>query len=83
MDSFPAEALQDELELLVREAGFTPLQAIEAATRQATKFLQLQDSLGVVAPGQIVDLLILDANPLAAIEHPPGQPVIQGGRAIK
>ena len=58
----PGAALHDELELLVA-AGFTPLEAIGAATRQAAQLLRA-DSLGLVAPGKVADLVILNSNPM-------------------
>ncbi|HUL03296.1 MAG TPA: hypothetical protein VLV16_08735 [Gemmatimonadales bacterium] len=57
----PGAALHDELEQLVL-AGFTPLQAIGAATRRAAQLLRA-DSLGRVAPGAVADLVTLNSNP--------------------
>ena len=62
----PGVALHDELELLVA-AGMTPLQALQAATREPARFLGLLDSLGTVEPGKVADLVLLDADPLADI----------------
>ena len=56
----------DELALLVREAGFTPMESIVAATRDGAAALGLQDR-GTVATGKVADLLVLDANPLEDI----------------
>lgn len=63
----PGLSLHDELALLVR-AGLTPLQAIRAATGEAAAYLGA-DSLGVVAPGKLADLVLLEADPLADIRH--------------
>ena len=65
-DVFPGFSLHDELGLLVR-AGLTPLEAIQAATLNAAKCLGLSDSYGTVEKGKTADLLLLDADPLAAI----------------
>jgi virginiamycin B lyase len=54
-----------EMELMVK-AGFTPMQAIVAATRTSAEILGLAD-LGAIAPGKSADFLVLDANPLDAI----------------
>ena len=51
-----------ELELLVA-AGLTPMQAIIAGTSRAAAYLNM-DNLGTLAPGNIADFLVLDANPL-------------------
>jgi imidazolonepropionase-like amidohydrolase len=50
-----------ELKLLT-DAGLTPLQAIETATRNAAALLHLDDR-GVIAPGKRADLLIVDGDP--------------------
>ena len=66
---FPGFSLHEELELLVEDAGLTPLQALQAATINATKFLRLSDSLGAVEEGKIADLVLLKANPLENISN--------------
>jgi len=60
-------SLHDELALLV-DAGFTPLQALQAATRNAAEFLGIEDT-GTVAPGKRADLVLLGADPLADIHN--------------
>jgi imidazolonepropionase-like amidohydrolase len=66
---FPGFSLHEELELLVKDAGLTPLQALQAATINAAKFLRLSDSLGAVEEGKIADLVLLKANPLENISN--------------
>ena len=56
-----------ELENFVA-AGFTPGEAIVAATRTAAEVLRL-DQLGTVAPGKSADFIVLDANPLDSIAN--------------
>lgn len=63
---FPGFSLHEELALLV-QAGFTPMQALQAATRDAAQYLGLLDSLGTVEKGKMADLVLLGANPLAEI----------------
>jgi predicted amidohydrolase YtcJ len=65
----PGESLHDELALLVDEAGFTPAEAIEAATSVPARFFGMQDSLGTVAPNRIADLVLLDADPTEDIRN--------------
>ena len=62
----PGFSLHEELALLV-EAGFSPLQALQTATVNSARFLDLSDSLGRVEEGKIADLVLLDANPLEDI----------------
>ncbi len=61
----PGLSLHEEMSLLVA-AGLTPLEAITAATRTGAYLLHA-DSLGTIAPGQVADLVALDANPAADI----------------
>ncbi|MCH7736041.1 MAG: amidohydrolase family protein [Chloroflexi bacterium] len=55
-----------ELELLVA-AGMTPMQALVAATGWAAGCLDLEDSIGTIAPGKFADLVVVDGDPLADI----------------
>ncbi|HEX8565226.1 MAG TPA: serine hydrolase [Pyrinomonadaceae bacterium] len=64
---FPGFSLHEELALLVKDGGLTPLQALQSATINPVKFLGLSDSLGAVEAGKIADLVLLDANPLEDI----------------
>jgi imidazolonepropionase-like amidohydrolase len=50
-----------ELALLVK-AGLTPLQAIGTATKNAAALLDLGDR-GVIEPGRLADLLVVDGDP--------------------
>lgn len=62
---YPGFSLHDELDLLV-QAGLSPMQALQAATLNAGKYLGLADT-GTVEKGKRADLVLLDANPLEAI----------------
>jgi imidazolonepropionase-like amidohydrolase len=55
-----------ELEML-EEAGFSPLEAIHAATESGAKVVKNQE-LGLVRPGYLADLVVLSENPLADIK---------------
>ncbi|MCP4406113.1 MAG: amidohydrolase family protein, partial [bacterium] len=61
-------ALHQELEFLV-EAGLTPYQALEAATRLPAEVFDNPEEWGTVAVGKRADLLLLQANPLEKISH--------------
>jgi imidazolonepropionase-like amidohydrolase len=55
-----------ELGLLV-ESGFTPMEAIIAATRTSAEALGLDEHLGTLEPGKVGELLALACDPLADI----------------
>lgn len=59
----------DELALLVRDAGFTPMQAIVAGTRDGAAALGLAADHGTLEIGNYADLVVLDADPLADIDN--------------
>ena len=67
-DVFPGFSLHDELGLLVK-AGLSPLEALQAATLNAAKCLGLAASHGTIEKSKIADLVLLDADPLAAIAN--------------
>ncbi|MFI5210939.1 MAG: amidohydrolase family protein [Gemmatimonadales bacterium] len=64
----PGLSLHEELERLVA-AGFTPLEALQAATINPASCLGMADSLGKVAPGYSADLVLLNADPRNAITN--------------
>ena len=57
-----------ELEELIA-AGFTPMQAIVAATGDAARCLALGDELGSLRPGLAADFLVLERSPLDDIAN--------------
>jgi imidazolonepropionase-like amidohydrolase len=63
---YPAEALHTELGLFV-EAGLSPLEALQAATINAARFMRRADLHGSIAVGKAADLVVLESNPLADI----------------
>ena len=60
------EAPWRELELLV-DSGFTPLEAITAATSTAAGFLMRDQELGTLRPAFQADLVVLRDNPTKSI----------------
>jgi tetratricopeptide (TPR) repeat protein len=63
---FPGFSLHDELSLLV-QAGLTPMEALQTATRNPARFMGREKELGTIESGKLADLVLLDANPLEAI----------------
>jgi imidazolonepropionase-like amidohydrolase len=63
----PGLSLHRELELLV-EAGLTPSDALETATLNGAQLLGA-DSIGILAPGKVADLVVLKSNPLSDIRN--------------
>jgi imidazolonepropionase-like amidohydrolase len=61
------EAPWREMELLV-ESGFTPLEAIHAATGEAAAFLFRESDLGALQPGRLADLIVVPDDPAVRIE---------------
>jgi len=53
-----------ELELL-QEAGFHPLEVIQAATRNGAELLGMADQIGALTPGREADIVLVEGNPIA------------------
>jgi imidazolonepropionase-like amidohydrolase len=49
------------------EAGFTPMEAIQAATLVPARVLGMDRDVGTVEKGKAADLAIVDGDPLADI----------------
>jgi len=58
---------QREIELLVQDAGFTPVEAIRIATLNGAIFMGLQDRIGSIEAGKNADLVLIKGNPEANI----------------
>ena len=54
-----------DLTYFVDLLGFTPMEAIVGATRWGGQIMGMGDDLGMVRPGYLADLLLIDGDPLA------------------
>ncbi len=61
--TLPGFGDQHEVELLVTDAGFTPLEASRIATLNGAIYLGKQDTIGTVQKGKDADLLIVKGDP--------------------
>ena len=79
----PGWAEHRELQLLV-EAGLSPMEAIQCATRNAAEVLGELKNRGTLEAGKRADFLILDADPLADIRNTTRlASVYHGGKRIE
>lgn len=62
----PLPALHQELDILVEQVGFTPLEALRAATTNGAKALGRTD-LGGLQPGMLANFVVLGSDPLQDI----------------
>jgi imidazolonepropionase-like amidohydrolase len=66
--SVPGHSLHRELELYVR-AGFTPQEALQAATIVPARVMGMEKELGTIEKGKRADLIIVNGNPLENIHN--------------
>jgi hypothetical protein len=65
--NLPGFGFVQELELF-REAGFSPLEVIRAATQSGARALGHEDELGTIALGKKADIIAVKGNPLANLK---------------
>ena len=65
-----------ELEIFVKHGGYSPMEAIVAATRDNAYAIGLEGQLGELAAGKLADIIVLRKDPIADIT------VLQGGRNL-
>ncbi len=61
-----------EFEFLVKKAGFSPMEAIKAATSVAAQLLGQSNQIGMLTPGMLADIVAVSGNPLediTALQH--------------
>jgi imidazolonepropionase-like amidohydrolase len=62
--------------MFVKYGGYTPMEAIVAATKGNAMAFGLTGQVGEIAAGKLADVIVLDADPLADIT------VLQGGKHL-
>ena len=67
-EGIPGHSVHREIELYV-EAGFSPMEALQAATIVPARAMKLDGELGTLERGKRADLAVLDASPLEAIRN--------------
>jgi imidazolonepropionase-like amidohydrolase len=65
-----------ELEIFVKYGGYTPLDAIVAATRDNAYAVGLEGQVGELAADRLADIIVLNKDPIADIT------VLQGGKHL-
>ncbi|MCX7962730.1 MAG: amidohydrolase family protein [Burkholderiales bacterium] len=83
----PLQAEQSR-EFLLRREVLSPIEIIRQATLVGAEIVRMSGRLGVVRPGALADLLVVDGDPLERIELLAGQgehlsAIMKGGRLVK
>ncbi|MBI3940521.1 MAG: amidohydrolase family protein [Acidobacteria bacterium] len=65
----PGAGVHHELQILVEDVGLTPMQAIQAATRNSAEAFRVLDRVGTLEAGKFADLLIVAADPLENVRN--------------
>ena len=75
-----------DLEHFVTHFGFSPSEALQAATRTGGEIMQRGHELGLVKEGYLADLLLVDGDPLKDVARSAGQEALclhhEGRRAL-
>jgi imidazolonepropionase-like amidohydrolase len=76
----PGYSVDREIELYVK-AGFTPMEALQAATLVPARAMGMEKDSGTIEPGKRADVILVDGNPLENIsEIRKVETVFAGGR---
>jgi imidazolonepropionase-like amidohydrolase len=74
-----------DIQVFVDIIGFTPPEAIAAATRWGAELMRMQDRIGTLTPGKLADLIVVDGDPLrdiAVLQDRTRLAVMKGGRFV-
>src|SRR5205085_4934141 len=82
LDDEPLYTTREFLALV--RAGLTPLQALQAATVNASELLQMSNDIGVIAAEHYADIIAIDGDPLKDIANADKVVfVMKGGKVIR
>jgi imidazolonepropionase-like amidohydrolase len=63
--------------------GFSPMEVLQAATRNGAEILGMADKLGTIEPGKLADLIVIDGDPIEDLESLPRiRYVVVDGRVL-
>ncbi len=66
---FPGEALIQEIIYYVELLGYTPAEALKAGAFDSAEWMGVEDRVGLIKPGFVADMVLLNKNPLENIEN--------------
>lgn len=66
---YPGFSLHDELEIMVREVHLAPMDVLRIATNGVPAYWKRDSTMGGIERGQVADLVLLNADPLADIAN--------------
>lgn len=78
----PFPSVFDEIGLLVHKSGFTPMEAIHAATFVGAEAVGQADKIGTLTPGKRANIVFVKKNPLVDIENLRGIDVTVKGNEV-
>src|SRR5258708_8120812 len=64
----PGLNLHFEMQIFA-EAGFTPMQIIQSATKWGAEMINQQDQIGTIGVGKLADVLIVSDDPLKSVNN--------------
>jgi imidazolonepropionase-like amidohydrolase len=56
-----------DIQTFVEMLGFSPMEAIQAATKYGGQIMNMGDELGVIKEGYLADILLVDGDPIADV----------------
>lgn len=77
----------EEIEKMVRVLGFSPMDAIVAATKMGAEASGIADKVGTIEKGKLADILLVEGNPLEdvgiLVERDNIKSIIKGGKVVR
>ena len=69
MDVDNNKFVQREIKLMVKECGFTPMEALVSATQNGALAIGVEKTTGTIQQGKVANLIVLSADPSADIDN--------------